>query len=300
MRIEIEPGVRLFVDVEGLGLVPDGPAMRERPTLLLLHGGPGMDHSAYKPLMSPLADVAQLIYYDHRGHGRSDPRPPEEWTLDRWADDVVRLCDALGIVKPIVLGQSFGGMVAQHYLARRPQHPAKVILSSCSPHLGLERKLAVFERLGGPQARAVAERYWRAPDDEAWAEYLRVCLPLYSRVPVGPERMGRTILNAEMLNAFSGEPLRQINLLPGLANAACPVLVIGGEDDPATPIEDQRDIAAALPPQWAEFHAVPGAGHGVWRERPEETFELLRRFMQAPATPAHGPGVQPAAVPKTQ
>ena len=68
----------------------------------------------------------------------------QQWTLDNWADDVVRLCTALGIEHPIVWGQSFGGMVAQRYLARHPAHPAKVILSSCSPHLGLARKLAAF------------------------------------------------------------------------------------------------------------------------------------------------------------
>lgn len=122
MRIEIEPGIRLFVDVEGAGLVPDGPRMRQKPTLLLMHGGPGMDHSTYKPLMSQLADVAQVVYYDHRGHGRSDKRPRAEWTLDHWADDVVRLCDVLSIDKPIVLGQSFGGTVARDPRPGHPQH----------------------------------------------------------------------------------------------------------------------------------------------------------------------------------
>ena len=57
-------GVRLFFDVEGAGLVPDGPIMREKPTLLLLHGGPGFDHSIYKPAYSSLADCAQVVYLD--------------------------------------------------------------------------------------------------------------------------------------------------------------------------------------------------------------------------------------------
>ncbi|MFO0296633.1 MAG: alpha/beta fold hydrolase, partial [Pseudomonadota bacterium] len=78
MRIEIEPGVRLFVDIEGAALVPDGPVMREKPILLLLHGGPGWDHSGYKPRFAQLADLAQLVYLDLRGHGRSDPRPRAE------------------------------------------------------------------------------------------------------------------------------------------------------------------------------------------------------------------------------
>ena len=98
MRIEIAPGLRLFVDVEGPGIVAEGPVMREKPTLVLLHGGPGYDHSGFKPLFSRLAEVAQIVYYDHRGHGRSDRCPPEEWTLDVFADDVVRLCDALDLI----------------------------------------------------------------------------------------------------------------------------------------------------------------------------------------------------------
>jgi proline iminopeptidase len=74
-------GVRLFFDVEGAKLVPDGPAMREKPTLLLLHGGPGFDHSIYKPAYSALADAAQVIYLDHRGNGRSEDGPREGWNL---------------------------------------------------------------------------------------------------------------------------------------------------------------------------------------------------------------------------
>ena len=65
-------GVRLFFDVEGAKLVPDGSAVREKPTLLLLHGGPGFDHSIYKPSYSALADLVQIIYLDYRGNGRSE------------------------------------------------------------------------------------------------------------------------------------------------------------------------------------------------------------------------------------
>ena len=123
-------GVRLFFDVEGGKLVPDGSAMREKPTLLLLHGGPGFDHTIYKPAYSALADIAQVIYLDHRGNGRSDAGPKESWTLAQWGDDVRAFCDALGIEKPIVLGVSFGGMVAMAYATRHPSHPGKLILIS--------------------------------------------------------------------------------------------------------------------------------------------------------------------------
>ena len=76
--------MRLFFDVEGASLLPDGASMREKPMLLLLHGGPGFDHSIYKPAYSSLADCAQIIYLDHRGNGRVTLGPKEAWTLAQW------------------------------------------------------------------------------------------------------------------------------------------------------------------------------------------------------------------------
>lgn len=280
MLVHITPQVRLFVDVEGAALVPDGPVLRPKPILLLLHGGPGYDHSGFKPAFSQLADVAQVIYYDHRGHGRSDRRPPDEWTLDTFADDVVRLCDALGIVKPIVLGQSFGGFVAQRYIARHPQHPARVILSSTSPHLGLARKLAMFERFGGAAAREAAETFWTRPSAENWAPYRRLCLPHYNtRRPANDDATRRIVFNEEILFASAGGEQQTMDLLPGLARATCPVLVMAGELDPVCPLADSQDIAAALPPGLVQLATFAGSGHGAWRDEPEAAFALLRRFI---------------------
>ena len=286
MHITIAPGVRLFVDIESCGLVPDGPGLREKPTLLLLHGGPGFDHSGFKPAFSRLADVAQIIYYDHRGHGRSDRRPAQEWTLDTFADDIVRLCDALGIVKPIVLGQSFGGFVAQRYLARHPAHPAKVILSSTSPAMNLPRKLAMFERLGGLQARTVAERFWNAPDAETWKLYEQVCRPHYNtRPPIDPDGSRRTMLNEDILLTWVAGEQQGMNLLPGLAQAQCPVLVMAGELDPVCPADDARDIAAALPTRWSRLATFANSGHGAWRDEPDAAFAVIRDFILE-ATPS--------------
>ena len=104
--------LQTFFEVEGVKLRPDGPRMREVPTLILLHGGPGFDHSTYKPLFSALADAVQVVYLDHRGQGRSDDRStPEHWNLNQWAQDLKAFCDALEIENPIVLGNSFGGFV---------------------------------------------------------------------------------------------------------------------------------------------------------------------------------------------
>ena len=56
--------------------------MRERPAAIIVHGGPGGDHSGFKPAVSPLADAMQLIYFDHRGQGQSEPENAEAPPLD--------------------------------------------------------------------------------------------------------------------------------------------------------------------------------------------------------------------------
>ena len=88
MKFQVN-GIHLFFDAEGVSLRADSSTMREVPTVMLIHGGPGANHSNYTPDISALTDVAQVIYLDHRGNGRSDDGPPELWTLAQWADDLV-------------------------------------------------------------------------------------------------------------------------------------------------------------------------------------------------------------------
>ncbi|HUR89408.1 MAG TPA: alpha/beta hydrolase [Ramlibacter sp.] len=282
MKVDIGGGVRLWFDVEGAGLVPDGRSMRSKPTLIVMHGGPGFDHTSFKPAFSQLADIAQIVYYDHRGHGRSDPRPREEWTLDTWADDIVRLCDALGIEKPIVLGQSFGGMVAQKYVGRHPGHPGKVVISSTSPHWVLQRKLDAFEKAGGAKARELALDFWTSPNQETFQAYWDGARDLYNtRPPADPDAGDRSKFNLDILLHFAAGEIQTMQLAPGLARAQCPVLVMAGEEDPVCPIEDAQDIVAALPKDRVQFARFPNVGHGAWRDDPDAAFAVLRRFITA-------------------
>jgi hypothetical protein len=64
--------VRIYFDVVGMALVPDVPRMRERPVLLVLHGGPAFDHTVNKNLLAPLQDVAQVVFIDHRAVADDD------------------------------------------------------------------------------------------------------------------------------------------------------------------------------------------------------------------------------------
>jgi proline iminopeptidase len=76
----------LYFDVEGAALLPDGHAMRERPAVLALHGGPGFDHAYFKPSLSALIGAAQIVYLDQRGQGRSGRVPVESCTTEQMAD----------------------------------------------------------------------------------------------------------------------------------------------------------------------------------------------------------------------
>lgn len=278
-------GVRLFFDVEGVSLVPDGPTMREKPTLVLLHGGPGFDHSIYKPLFTQLTDIAQVVFLDHRGNGRSEYGPREMWTLAQWGDDVHAFCETLGIGHPIVLGTSFGGMVALAYATQYPAHPGKLILLSTEAAGGthLERRVALFERLGGPEVGALARRRLIEGDEDATTveAWVRLAMPLYTRTPRDPAVVQRTVRHPEVTQWFMrpGGEGHTFNLISALARVQCPTLVLGGDEDPRIPIACQEDLVAALPAHLVRFERFPGCGHPVTADAPQRAMEVIRDFM---------------------
>jgi len=278
MFIEVN-GARLFFDVVGSALMPEGEAMAERPTLIVLHGGPGFDHASLRPYFDRFADTHQVIYLDHRGNGRSGGAPPT-WTLAQWGDDIHGFCQALGIEKPAVLGQSFGGMVTMSYAARHPDGPSRLILSSTAGRMQLAATYAAMERLGGAEARRTAEAFWSAPSESGADEYMAVCMPLYNPGPPkdGSDR-GRAIRRTEVMFHFIEGEQRDMDLLTGLAAVTCPTLVLAGGVDPITPVACAKAIAGALPEGVAELVVFEDAGHGAYRDEPERAEAVLRRFL---------------------
>jgi len=272
-------GLRLFFDVVGEKLTPNGRRMRERPTVLLLHGGPGFDHSMFKPAFEPLTDIAQLIMLDHRGNGRSDHGDPALWTLAQWGDDVAAFCQALGIERPIVLGYSFGGFVAQSYAIRHPDHPSKLILYSTAPVLQDEPVLDAFEAIGGKDARAVAERYFTVRTEATTAEFRRICFPLYHQVPEDPAWMERSVSNlAVSIHFFEGEG-KAFDFRPQLGCIVCPTLVVGGAKDPRCPPVLTHMFADSIRTDLLRLAMFDTCGHGPHTEEPDRVIALLRDFI---------------------
>ena len=109
-------GVSLYVNVIGQGY-----------PLLLMHGGPGMDHSSLLPLQ-PCTDQFTLIFYDHRCNGRSEGAEVTSMTWENLTADAEALRQTLGFNKWAVLGHSFGSMVALEYALRYPQSLSHLLL----------------------------------------------------------------------------------------------------------------------------------------------------------------------------
>ena len=253
--------------------------MDQRPTLICLHGGPGFDHTTLRPYFDRFADTHQVIYLDHRGNGRSSGAFAD-MTLDQWADDIAHFCTALGIAKPVVLGQSFGGMVAMHYAARHPHLPAKLVLSSTAARMRYDVTQEVFARIGGDEAVAVARAMLDNPTPENFARYDKVCLPLYNPNP-SPDAAAaakRVIRKDDVTVHFFRNELQAMDLRPALSAIQCPVLVIASGHDPITPVVCGEELAAAIGDNaWLEL--FPHCGHGSYRDDPAGTEAVLRAFL---------------------
>jgi pimeloyl-ACP methyl ester carboxylesterase len=278
MFVEVN-GARIFFDTVGPHLAVDREQMRERRSLVIMHGGPGFDHSLMRPWFDRFADTFQVVYLDHRGNGRSGG-DPDSWRLDQWGDDIRAFCDVLGLERPIVYGLSFGGMVAMSYASRHPDHPSRLVLASTAAKMELAATFEMMERLGGAQARSCAERFWSEPSESAAADYMKICMPLYNPT-VNPDAdtvRARARQRFEVMFHFINGEQRTMDLLAGLAHVRCPTLVQAGGLDPITPLVCSQAIFAALPKEVAQLEVFESAGHGVHRDEPARAEESLRRF----------------------
>jgi pimeloyl-ACP methyl ester carboxylesterase len=278
MHVDVN-GTRLWFDVDGPALVPDGPAMRERPNIVLLHGGPGSyDHSYFKPDFGRLAQAAQVVYLDLRGHGRSEWGDPESWSFETCADDVCAFCDTLGIARPVVYGHSLGGFVAILYAARHPRHAGALVLQSTNARFDVGRVVEGFRRAGGDEVAAIAERVYGGDGVSVTPEEWTRCWRLVGRWVPGGEEKGRMVLNRD-LNAPGLELMRGFDVRDRLAGIDCPTLVCVGELDPVTPVAAAREIVDALPEGNVRLEVVEGAGHFTWRDAPDRYWPLLTEFL---------------------
>lgn len=279
---------RLYFDIEGAGLVPDGPVLRAHKPALVIHGGPGGDHSGFKPSMSPLAAALQLVYFDHRGNGRSglaDPTAdPARFTLDENVEDMEALRRHLGLGPVVSIGTSYGGMVAMAHAARYPEAVSHLVLVVTAAHGGFVPRAEAYVRAHGtPEQQAVCETLWAGGfrSVEALQHYYAVMGPLYSRRfdPAGAAAgRARAIHTPEPLNrAFGpGGFLRTFDLRPELPRITAPTLILAGRHDWICPPDFSEEIHALMP--GSRLQVFEHSSHSIRVDEPEALIAAILGF----------------------
>jgi proline iminopeptidase len=280
MHLDVN-GTRLWFDVDGPALVPGTRGMRQRPAVVLVHGGPGVyDHSYLKPDFARLAEHAQVIYLDLRGHGRSDWGDAAQWSFEACADDIRAFCDTAGIASPVVFGHSMGAPIVLLYGARHPGHAAGLIASSGFARWDPPRMVEGFRRAAGDEVAQIARRSYageQVPDKDGD----RVFAAFGPHLP-DEEREAGTPKNME-LNSRGMDLVRRLDIVGQLRRITAPVLVCTGDLDPVTPVPAAQEIASALPAGAARLEIVPGAGHFTWLDAPDHYWPVIIDFIKSTA-----------------
>jgi len=262
----------LYFDVEGAQLRVENNRLCTRPTIVVLHGGPGFDQAYLRPDLGGLTDLAQLLFVDLRGQGRSRPVAVATCTLERMAADVVTLCAKLGLERPTLLGHSAGGFVALHAALRRPDAIGGLVLCNTTATLAGDPDPdapALLHR-AGPEAAAVAARLFGGDmSAETTAAFERLVAPHYAapgHEDVPARLFPLSPLNAEIARHFFAELAQTYDLWPRLGKITVPTLVVAGEHDWVCPPSAARTLAAGLPR--ATLCVLPDAGHFTFAEQP--------------------------------
>lgn len=284
MRLRVN-GTELFFDVVGSEL-DAAASFRSRPTMIILHGGPGFDHTYLRPWLDPVSEVAQLVYVDERGCGRSARHTHEYYQLGIMADDIVLLCQTLGIEHPIVLGQSFGGFMALSIAIRHPNFAAGIVLFDTAPAWTGGYDLDALEQMvGGERGKDLREIAYRESTGVATPEELKrfeqEVMPFYWHQGFQPAYIdglfNNPLINLDIATYMMGTLSREYDLRDSLSQIGVPALVLQGRYDWVTPMEGAQAMAQGIPT--AQLHIFEHSSHMVFMEETEELVAVLKAWI---------------------
>ncbi len=259
--------------------------------LLVLHGGPGLDHHEFGSYLDPLTDDGRyrLVLVDQRASGRSRrDAPPETWTLETMASDVSALAAGLGQERYAVLGHSFGAFVALQHAVDAIGAAAATVVSAGVPSArwleSVQDNLAAFEPV---ELREQVTASWARERDVRTEEDARQLLvdqmPFHFADPFDPriEEYNRvatvpTVYAPEVLRHFSdGYGLIEVEARLGAVRQ--PVLVTAGRYDRTCPVAAAEAMAAGIP--GAELVIFESSGHMMFVEEPDRYLTVVREFL---------------------
>jgi proline iminopeptidase len=273
-------GTEIFFDIEGASIVVEDNLIREKPVAFLLHGGPGGDHTSYKPLFSQLADRFQLVYIDHRGQGRSARGDSSNYTLYNNIEDIEALRKYLGLEQIIVIGGSYGGMVALSYAARYPDAVSHLIAyATVASYEFLAKAKQTLQKIGTPAQIEIAQKLWDGNfrSNDELKTYFELLNPLYSYSTKSVVPKPNGILAYEATNKAFGGFLRSYDIRSELAKIVAPTLVLAGRHDWICAPEFGEEIARLIP--HAQLQIFEESGHLLRVDEPERLIESIAQFV---------------------
>jgi len=230
-------GVELYYEVAGTG-----------PRLLLISGTGGDLRASPSIFDGPLTNEFEIAAYDQRGLGRSSI-PPGPYAITDYADDAAGLLDVLAWEDALVMGISFGGMVAQELALRHPSRVRRLVLACTSSGGGGGASYPLHELVGLPDDDRTARhleladtRYdaaWRASHPDEWRSLSAL---LRARADIGRDEPRRAEGAALQLDAR-----RRHDTWDRLGQIGCPTFVCGGVHDGIAPPANAQHLASAIP-----------------------------------------------------
>ncbi len=284
MRARIRD-TEIFFDIDGAALIPEGPRMVERPTAFLVHGGPGVDHSSLKSRYGQLAQKMQLVYFDHRGQGRSGRGDPQHYTVDENVEDMEALRRYLGLGPIVSIGTSYGGVVAMAHAARYPDAVSHLILVATICHAGyVNRAIELVSQRGTPEQIRHCEDLFagRVDTTEKMQQYFLAMGNLYARVtdPALSELgLRRAILSPAALNRAHapGGTLRSFDLRPELGKITAPTLILAGRHDWICPPEFAEEMHRLIP--GSDLRIFEDSSHSIGGDEPQKFLDAVAGFV---------------------
>lgn len=256
--------------------------------LMVLHGGPGLDHHEFGDYLDPLCDQFRLILVDMRAQGKSDICPESTWTLEQMAKDVDLLANAMNLKKYAVLGHSYGAFVALQNAVDFPGYAAQTIVSGGIPSA---RFLSVvqenLQKLEPADVREKVIASWdresRVQTQDEFAELMRDQMPFHFGNPLDPrlaeydERTGDTVYAPAMLRHFSQNDYGSIEVEDRLKDITHPVLICTGRLDRVCTVPAAEAMAKGIPN--SELVIFEQSGHMTFVEEPELYIQVVRQFL---------------------
>ncbi|UYO94143.1 alpha/beta fold hydrolase [Pollutimonas sp. M17] len=248
------------------------------PELVILHPV-GLDHTFMTSVMDAASQSYKTLGLDLRGHGSSMACHPET-TLDTYVKDIQAAIRRHCTGKPIVLGLSFGGMLAQKLALDEPDAVAGLILCGCAGGFTDQVRLALRER----GLKAQREGMGAVVDEtiERWVT------PAFKANPA-VEKIRHTLQHANADNwSCAWHAIAQFDAMSRLGEIAIPALVIAGENDAATPLATTEQLAGAIP--GAQHVKLAGAPHMMQIEAPDTFNATVLEFLRAHWDPVRPTG----------